>query len=192
MKEAYVRFMSNVTPASTGMLLAHVSELAASETNRLHLLISCIGGSLQHALSAYNFLRGTQIEVYTYNFGSVQSAGILPFCAGTRRFTTPTASFMAHCAVGKIEGNASAVRNVLRWLEGEDRAIARAISEATGKPEAEVMEGMRGELRLCPLEAKEYGLVHEIVTELLPKGVPVFPIDEPGPLPEGPQRIWPH
>ena len=50
--------------------------------DQLNLLLSSPGGSVFHGLSVYNFLKGAPIEVYTYNFGSVDSIGVVIYCAG--------------------------------------------------------------------------------------------------------------
>ena len=89
MKEAYIRFMAQVIPQTTNALFQIIDAKLKQKVERLHVMISSPGGSVFHGLSIHNFLKGAPIEVYTYNFASVDSIGVVIFCAGDRRFSVP-------------------------------------------------------------------------------------------------------
>jgi ATP-dependent protease ClpP protease subunit len=60
------------------------------------ILISTPGGHVFHGLSAYNYLRGLPVKIITHNFGSVDSIGVVLFCAGDERYSSPQARFLLH------------------------------------------------------------------------------------------------
>jgi ATP-dependent protease ClpP protease subunit len=91
MKETYVRFMAPVLPVTIDQLMKVVDKKLHDKYERLNLLISSPGGSVFHGLSVYNFLKGAPIEIHTYNFGSVDSIGVVIYCAGSKRYSVPHA-----------------------------------------------------------------------------------------------------
>jgi len=172
MKETYIRFMAPVIPQTTDKLLQIIDKKVREKCERIHFMISSPGGSVFHGLSLYNYLKGAPIEVFTYNFGSVDSIGVVIFCAGCRRFSVPHARFLLHGVRFNISGNASfdekQIEEHLKSLKIDQQNIARVIADTTQKPVHKVEEDMNNRTTLNPNEAKDYGLVHEIKSSLFP------------------------
>ncbi len=172
MKETYIRFMAPVHPLSTASLFQILDNKLKEKYERIHLMISSPGGSVFHGISIYNFLRGAPFEVYTYNFGSVDSIGVVIFCAGNRRFSVPHARFLIHGVSANFVGNQAldekGLEERLKGLQIDYKNIARVIADTTQKPTDKVQTDMNNRITLNPQEAKDYGLVHEIKSELFP------------------------
>jgi len=182
MKEAYIRFMAQVTPQTTDRLLQIVDTKIKDKCERINLMISSPGGSVFHGLSLYNFLKGAPVEVVTYNFGSVDSIGVVIFCAGDKRFSVPHARFLIHGVRFNISGNASfdekQIEEHLKGLKIDQHNIARVIADTAQKPAERVEEDMNNRITLNPSEAKDYGLVHEIKSDLFPIDADLMVIGE--------------
>ena len=163
-KEAYIRFMAPVLSETTDQLFRIIDAKLREQVERLHLMISSPGGSVFHGLSICNFLKGAPIEVYTYNFASVDSIGVVVFCAGDRRFSVPHARFLIHGVQANFRGNQSldekGLEERLKGLQIDYQNIARVIADTTQKSANEVQEDMNARTTLNPEEAKDYGLVH--------------------------------
>lgn len=172
MTEAFVRFLSPVVPNSADKLFKIVDQKIREKCSRLHLMISTPGGSVFHGLSLYNFLRGAPIEVYTYNFGSVDSVGVVIFCAGRKRFSVPHARFLLHGVRFNVQANATfderQLEELLKSLKIDQFNVAKVVADTVGKETADVEQEMNTRTTLTPEEAKRYGLVHEIKSELFP------------------------
>lgn len=172
MKEAYIRFMAPVVPPTATALFKIVDRKLKEKCERIHLMLSSPGGSVFHGLSLYNFLRGAPIQVYTYNFASVDSIGVVIFCAGDRRFSVPNARFLIHGVHVNFIGNQSLDEKELdekiKGLQIDYQNIARVIADTTQKPADRVQDDMNNRTTLNPQQAKDYGLVHEIKSELFP------------------------
>ena len=172
MKESYIRFMAGVNPMTTDALFRTLDKKLKEKYERIHLMISSPGGIVFHGLSLYNFLKGAPIEVYTYNFGSVDSIGIVIFCAGDKRFSVPHARFLIHGVSAQFGGNQSldekGLEERLKGLQIDYKNIARVIADTCQKPADKVQDDMNNRTTLNPQEAKDYGLVHEIRSDLFP------------------------
>ena len=203
MPEAYIRFMAPVHPQSADTLFRILDRKLQEKCTRIHLMISSPGGSVFHGLSIYNFLKGAPYEVFTYNFGSVDSIGVVIFCAGLRRYSVPHARFLVHGVSVNFVGNQmldeKGLEERLKGLQIDYQNISRVIADTVQKSPEQVQNDMNNRKTLSSQEAKDYGLVHEIKSELFPidadlsvvTEMPVqgqqitFPVQIPGAFPQG-------
>lgn len=172
MKEAYIRFMAPIDVDHATALLRILDMRMRQRVERIHLLMSSPGGSVFHGMSICNYLRGAPFEVFTYNFGSVDSVGVVVFCAGKRRFCVPHARFLLHGVQCQFTQPVSlddrTLEERLKGLQIDQFNIARVIADTCGKSVEEVTASMTARTGLKPEEAREYGLVHEIKPDLVP------------------------
>lgn len=189
MNELHIRFFAPVLPQTIAQLFQALDFAIQQGVQRVHLLLSSPGGSVFHGLSAYNFLRGAPFEVFTYNFGSVDSIGVVMFCAGRVRRCVPHARFLIHPVQFNMQGNIqlseSQLEEHLKGLRIDQENIARVVADTTGKPLAQIIADMHHRATLNPGEAQAYGLVHEITSALVPAGARLIAIGEPLPQPGG-------
>ncbi len=183
MKETYIRFMAPVIPQTINHLMKIVDDKIHGKYERLNLLLSSPGGSVFHGLSVYNFLKGAPIEVYTYNFGSVDSIGVVMYCAGSKRFCVPHARFLIHGVKMNFQRQASfdefQIHEHLKSVRIDQKNIARVIADNTGKGADVIEKDMHDRKTLNPNEAKDYGLVNEIKSDLFPIDAEFMSIGEP-------------
>jgi ATP-dependent protease ClpP protease subunit len=181
--------MAPVMPETTAQLFQVIDVAFRDKLERLHLMISSPGGSVFHGLSVYNFLRGAPFTTYTYNFGSVDSIGVVIFCAGARRFSVPHARFLIHGVQFNSPAPASfdekTLEERLKSVQIDQENIARVIADTSGKPLHKVQEDMHNRTTLNPTQAKDFGLVHEVQSQLVPADAQLAVIGEPIQRPQG-------
>jgi len=183
MPDLYIRFLAPVLPQTCAQLFQLLDHATQHKVTRIHLMLSSPGGSVFHGLSIYNYLRGAPFETHTYNFGSVDSIGVVIFCAGKRRLSVPHARFLIHPVQFNFQGNASfdekQLDEHLKSLKIDQENIARVISDTTSKPLHKIEEDMISRTTLSPTQAKDYGLVHDIQSALFPADATLAVIGEP-------------
>ena len=166
--------------ATVNALMSAVDQRMKQGIDRFILLVSSPGGSVIHGLSAYNYLKGLPVSITTHNFGSVDSIGIVLYCAGSRRLSVPQARFLFHGVNVQFRGEQNLEEKVLeerlRGLRTDVENIARVIAANTGKDTTDVTNAMIERMMLYPEEAKAWGLVHEIKSELFEAGSEVVAI----------------
>jgi ATP-dependent protease ClpP protease subunit len=181
-KTAYIKFFAGVNQASISALMAAVEQKLREGADEFVVLMSSLGGSVFHGLSAYNFLKGIPAAVTTHNFGSVDSIGVVLFCAGTRRFSVPHARFLLHAVQANFSQGASLeeqqLEERLKGLRIDIENIAGVIAANTGRSEESVAQDMLNRTTLNPEQAVDYGLVHEIKEQLLPPGAELVSIGQ--------------
>ena len=181
-KTVYIKFFARVDQGTIGALMAAVEQKLAQGAKELVLLISSPGGTVFHGLTAYNFLKGIPAAVTTHNFGSVDSIGVVLFCAGQRRYSVPHARFLLHAVQANFSQGASLeeqqLEERLKGLRIDIENIAGVIAANTGRSEEAVTQDMLNRTTLNPEQAVDYGLVHEIREQLLPSGAELVSIGQ--------------
>jgi len=166
--------MAPVDANSVGTLLKVVDQKLAEGVKEFTLLISTPGGSVFHGLAAYNFLRGIPAKVITHNFGSVDSIGVVIYCAGSERRSVQHGRFLLHGVSAGFHQNErleeKQLEERLKGLQIDLRNIGRVIASHSGKTEAQVYQAMLDRTTLDPEEAKAWGLVQDIRAELVVEG----------------------
>jgi len=177
-----IRFFAPIEANSINALLTVIDQKLKEGVDKITLLISSPGGTVFHGLSAYNFLKGIPAEVITHNFGSVDSIGIVLYCAGSKRFSVPHARFLLHGVSAGFQQNTrleeKQLEERLKALQIDMLNIARVIAANTGKTVEDVNAAMLDRTTLDPEEARRWGLVHEIKSELFEAGSEVISIQQ--------------
>ena len=180
MKAAVIRFFAPVIDVTVNALMSAVDQKMKQGTKEFIILISSPGGSVIHGLSAYNYLKGLPAVITTHNFGSVDSIGIVLYCAGSRRLSVPQARFLFHGVNVQFRGDQNLEEKVLeerlKGLRVDMENIARVIAANAGRDANDVTDAMIEGRMLNPEEAKSWGLVHEIKSELFEAGSEVIAI----------------
>lgn len=181
-KTTYIRFFAGVNDSSVRRLMQTVEAKLKDNVERFVLLISSPGGSVFHGLAAYNFLKGIPAEVITHNFGSVDSMGVVMYCAGSTRYCVPHARFLLHGPSAQFAQPTALeekqLEERLKGLRIDIENIAGVIAANTGRSEEEVHRAMLERTALNPEGAMQWGLTHEIKEELFPTGADLIQIEE--------------
>lgn len=177
----YINFMANIDERRTSLLLTVISDYLKTGIKKITINISSLGGSVFHAVSLYNFIKGLKgIEVHTHNFGQVDSSANIIFLAGKIRTCSSAATFLFH-GVKRIFYEKSAVnrqelKEHLESLNSDISKLAEIISINTNHSEKEVMRFFKKQKVFAAKEAKNWGLVKDIIDQTIPAGFPTIVI----------------
>lgn len=176
-----IKFFAPVIEQSANQLMQVIDDAINKGVKEIILLLSTPGGSVFHGLSIYNYLKGLPLDnITTHNFGSVDSIGVVIYCAGKRRLSSPQARFLIHgVSMGFGQGASleePQLEEKLKSLKIDIENIAKVIAVNSGKKTNEVTQAMLERTTLNPDQAKKWGLVHEVKSEVFPAGTPVISI----------------
>ena len=169
-KPVVIKFFAPVIDVTINALMNAIDQKMKQGIESFVILISSPGGSVFYGLSAYNYLKGLPAAITTHNFGSVDSIGVVLFCGGSKRLSVPQARFLLHGVSANFRQNESLeekqLEERLKGLRIDIENIAKVISANTGKSIEEVTTAMLDRTTLNPEEARSWGLVHEIKSDL--------------------------
>ena len=178
-KPVVIKFFAPVIDVTINALMNAIDQKMKQGVSQFIILISSPGGSVIHGLSAYNYLKGLPVTITTHNFGSVDSIGVVLFCGGSKRLSVPQARFLLHGVSAGFRNERLEEKQLEERLKGlkiDIENIAKVIAANTGKTVEDVTQAILERTILNPDEAKAWGLVHDIKSELFEAGAEVISI----------------
>jgi ATP-dependent Clp protease protease subunit len=169
-----VFLIGEINQASAARLIMQMFYLENLKRGQeIHFYINSPGGAVDDTLAIYDTMRFMSSPVSTYCIGRAYSGGAVLLTAGTkgRRFILPHAKVMTHQPYGGVGGQAEDIRIQAEQIIKSKNELIRIISRHTGMPEDQVRKDSERDKYFNAMEAKEYGLVDEVITEL-PKDAP--------------------
>ncbi len=131
----------------------------------IHIYINSPGGSVTAGLAIYDTMQFVTCDVNTYCMGMAASMGAVLLCAGAKgkRYALPNSDIMIHQVSGGAQGQASDVERQVEFMFKLKRRLEAIIAHHTGKPVEQVHKDADRDYYMTAEEAKEYGLVDEVV-----------------------------
>ena len=148
------------------VIIAQLLFLQMSDPKKdIHLYINSPGGSVTAGLAIYDTMQYLTCDVNTYCIGQAASMGAVLLAAGTKgkRFALPNANIMIHQVLGGAEGQASDVEIRVKYMLKLKQRLNAILSKHTGKSAEQVEKDCDRDNFMSALEAKEYGLVDQVV-----------------------------
>ena len=134
----------------------------------INLYINSPGGMVSAGLAIYDTMQFVQCDVATYCVGQAASMGAVLLTAGTKgkRFALPHSRIMIHQPWGGARGTATDIEIHAEEILKTKRTLNEVISRHTGRPIESVEMDTDRDKFMDPYQAKEYGLVDEVVETL--------------------------
>ena len=166
LKERIIFLDGEVNDASASVIVAQLLFLEAEDPNKdIHLYINSPGGSVTAGMAIYDTMNYIKCDVSTICIGMAASMGAFLLAAGKKgkRFALPNSTIMIHQPLGGVQGQASDIKIHTDYLLMIKDKLNRILSENTGKPLEQVEKDTDRDNYLSAEEAKEYGLVDEVI-----------------------------
>ncbi len=132
----------------------------------IHFYIKSPGGSVDDTLAIYDTMRFLSSPVATYCIGYAYSGGAVLLAAGAagKRFILPHAKAMIHQPYGGVTGQAEDIRIQAEQIIKSKRALNEILASHCKKTPEQIHKDAERDKYFTAQEAKEYGLVDEVLT----------------------------
>lgn len=133
------------------------------------IFLSSIGGDIDSAIRVYDFLKSIPNKVHTIGFGQIDSAAITLLLSGDKRTVLKKTRFRFHEPTYHMQQADSVLpffEERVRLFQQLDKRMKEITSEETGKSLTQIIKLYSDGKILNTSEAKDLGLVHEIVNEM--------------------------
>ena len=116
-------------------------------------------------LAIYDTMQYVKPDVSTICVGIAASMGAVLLSAGKKgkRFALPNSEILIHQVMGGVEGQAIEIEITARHILKIKEKINQLLAKHTGQSIAKIEKDTDRDFYMTPLEAKEYGLVDEII-----------------------------
>jgi ATP-dependent Clp protease protease subunit len=131
----------------------------------IQLYINSPGGSVYAGLGIYDTMQLVSSEVATICTGMAASMSAILLTAGAtgKRSALPHSRVMIHQPMGGAEGQATDIEITAREIVKLKKELYEIISLHSGKPVAQIEKDADRDYWMTSVEAKEYGMIDEIL-----------------------------
>ena len=166
LKDRIVFLGTPIDDTVANLIIAQMLFLQMDDPKKdIHLYINSPGGSVTSGLAIYDTMQFLTCDVTTYCLGMAASMGAVLLAAGTKgkRFALPNSDIMIHQVSGGAQGTASDVERTVEYMFKLKKRLIKILASHTGKDEDAVQRDSDRDYYMSAYEAKEYGLVDQVV-----------------------------
>ena len=160
-----------VNDTTASLVVAQMLFLEAEDPKKdIQFYINSPGGSITSGFAIYDTMRYIKCDVSTICIGLAASFGAFLLAGGTKgkRLALPNAEIMIHQpAIGGngVSGQATEIEIVSEQIQKNKQRLNRILAENTGRTIEEIARDTERDHYMTAQEAKEYGLIDEIITK---------------------------
>ncbi len=146
----------------------------------INLYINSPGGSVDDTMAIYDTMRFVSSPVATYCIGRAQSGAAMILAAGSKgkRHALPHAKVMLHQPWGGVSGQAADVKIQAEEILKAKKLMVDLLSKHTGQPVEKITAETERDRYMTADEAKEYGLIDDVLHEEEKKDKPDAKLQE--------------
>lgn len=148
------------------LIIAQLLFLAKEDSNRdIDLYINSPGGSIYAGMAIYDTIQHIKPDVATICVGLAASMGAFLLAAGAKgkRSSLPHARILIHQPTGGFYGQATDIQIQAEEILRMKRDLNQMLADNTGKPLETIAHDVERDYYMSAEEAKEYGLIDEIL-----------------------------
>ena len=141
-----------------------------NKTQEIHMYINSPGGSVTATLAIYDTMQFLECPISTYCMGMAASGAAVLLAAGTKgkRYALPHSKVMVHEPWGQVYGQVSDIEISANEIMKERARLNQIMAQHTGRTLAEIEKATERDKYYTAPEAKEFGLVDEVLTKAPP------------------------
>lgn len=166
LKERIVFLGSEIDDDIANLIIAEMLYLEAEDPEKdITLYINSPGGAAYAGMAIYDVMQHVRCDVSTTCVGMAMSAAAMVLGGGAKgkRFALPSSKVMIHQGHAGTRGAPTDMEIQLREVLSLTQRMAEIIAFHCGKPVEEVKRDIDRDYFLTPDEARDYGLIDEII-----------------------------
>ncbi|RMD79060.1 MAG: ATP-dependent Clp endopeptidase proteolytic subunit ClpP [Gammaproteobacteria bacterium] len=167
LKERVVFLVGPVEDYAANLIVAQLLYLESENPDKdIHLYINSPGGSVTAGLAIYDTMQFIRPAVSTLCVGQAASMGALLLAGGApgKRYCLPHSRVMIHQPLGGFQGSAADIDIHAREILLIRERLNAILAKHTGQPLERIQQDTDRDYFMGAQEAKEYGIVDEVVS----------------------------
>ena len=167
LKDRIIFLGEEVNDVSANLIVAQLLFLEAEDPSKdIQLYINSPGGSVTAGMAIYDTMQYIKCDVSTVCIGMAASMGAFLLSGGAKgkRFALPNAEIMIHQPLGGAQGQATEIQIAAEHILKTRQKLNTILAENTGQSLEKIQADTERDNFMSAQEAKEYGLVDEVIT----------------------------
>lgn len=168
LNERIIFLGEQVDEHTANIVVAQLLHLAYADPKKdIKLYINSPGGSVYDGMAIYDTMQYVTPDVQTIGIGLQASMGAFLLSSGAKgkRFILPHSKVMIHQPSSGTRGKVTDMEIDLREGLAVKEMLAELLAKNTGQKLSKIKSDMERDYWMTPEEAKQYGLVDEIIVK---------------------------
>jgi ATP-dependent Clp protease protease subunit len=168
LKERVIFLVGEVNDHAANLVVAQMLFLESENPEKdISFYINSPGGSVSAGMAIFDTMNFIKPQVSTLCMGMAASMGAFLLTSGAKgkRFCLPNSKVMIHQPLGGTRGQATEIEIHAREILKTREQLNRILAEKTGQPLEKIERDTERDYYLSADEAKEYGLVDEVIAK---------------------------
>ncbi len=166
LKERIIFLAGPIDDGMANTIIAQLLFLEHEDPKKdIKLYINSPGGSVSAGLAIYDTIQHIKPDVSTICVGKAASMGAVLLLSGKKgkRIALPNSDILLHQIMGGAEGQAVEIEIAARHILKAKDKLNQLIAKHTGQPFSKIEKDTDRDFHLSAVEAKEYGVIDEIL-----------------------------
>ncbi|MCE7786030.1 ATP-dependent Clp endopeptidase proteolytic subunit ClpP [Staphylococcus xylosus] len=166
LKDRIIMLGSQIDDNVANSIVSQLLFLQAQDAEKdIYLYINSPGGSVTAGFAIYDTIQHIKPDVQTICIGMAASMGSFLLSAGAKgkRFALPNAEVMIHQPLGGAQGQATEIEIAANHILKTRAKLNQILAERTGQSIEKIEKDTDRDNFLSAEEAKEYGLVDQVM-----------------------------
>ena len=168
LKDRIIFLGEEINDAVASTVVAQLLFLESEDPGKdIHMYINSPGGSVTAGMAIYDTMNYVKCDVSTTCIGMAASMGAFLLSSGAKgkRYALPNAEVMIHQPLGGAQGQATEIQITAEHILKTKKKLNQILADNAGKPVEEVEKDTDRDNWLSADEAKEYGLIDEVIKD---------------------------
>ena len=168
LKDRIIFLGEEINDAVASIVVAQLLFLESEDPSKdIHLYINSPGGSVTAGMAIYDTMKYIKCDVEVTCIGMAASMGAFLLSSGAKgkRYALPNAEVMIHQPLGGAQGQATEIQIAAEHILKTKKKLNQILADNAGKPVEEVEKDTDRDNWLSADEAKEYGLIDEVIKD---------------------------
>ncbi|MEZ4312980.1 MAG: ATP-dependent Clp protease proteolytic subunit [Polyangiaceae bacterium] len=173
LKDRIVFLGTEVDDFVANAVIAQILFLYSEDPDKdIQMYVNSPGGVVTSGLAIYDTMQYVGCSISTMCLGQAASMGAVLLAAGEagKRFSLPHARVMIHQPLGGARGQATDIEIQAREIKKVKETLIDIMTKHTGRPRDELAKDIERDFYLSSGQAKEYGLIDEVLFKHTVKG----------------------
>lgn len=168
LKDRIIFLGEEINDAVASTVVAQLLFLESEDPGKdIHMYINSPGGSVTAGMAIYDTMNYVKCDVSTTCIGMAASMGAFLLSSGAKgkKYALPNAEIMIHQPLGGAQGQATEIQIAAEHILKTKKKLNEILAANSGKPVEVVEKDTDRDNWLSADEAKEYGLIDNVIKE---------------------------
>lgn len=163
LQDRIIFLTGEIDDAMSNIIISELLYLDNINHENIYLYINSPGGAITSGMGIYDTMRFIESKVITIGVGMCASMAAFLLSSGDERYVLPNAEVMIHQPLGGAQGQATDIKIAAERIIKLKEKLNKILADNTHQPLEKIYEDTERDNFLSAIEAKEYGLIDDII-----------------------------